>query len=160
MKTHPSVEQLWQEYLKEYASDPSQPMPEAWYFGYNEPLANDLAALVLSGTKTATASLYKLYEHENEPLPQVGDLNIITDWEGIAQCIIKTTKVNVIPFKAVSEAFAKKEGEGDKSLKFWKKVHQDIFAQELAALGETFHEDILVVCEEFKVVLKNDHSFE
>ena len=44
---------------------------EAWSFGSD---ADGLAALVLAGKKTATASAYPLYELEGEPLPQAGDI--------------------------------------------------------------------------------------
>jgi len=70
----------------------------------------NLAELVKQGIKRATTGLYYLYEIEGDTLPELGDLSIITDWQGKAQCIIKTKKVTILPFKEVNEEFAKIEG--------------------------------------------------
>ncbi len=46
------------------------------------------------------------------------------------------------------------EGEGDKSLAYWRKVHEDFFRDEYAACGLEFSQDIPVVCEEFELLMK------
>lgn len=127
---------------------------DAWSFGGNDVSANELAKLVASGVKTATASAYKLYEIENSDLPQVGGLNIILDANSNAVCITETTKVYTCPFKDVPESHAFKEGEGDLSLVYWRKVHKDFFTRELKEYNIDFDENMIVVCEEFKVVWK------
>ncbi len=131
---------------------PPETPPQAWYFCDNEHDANELAALVLAGTKTATASLYWAYVAEGEPLPQAGDLSIITTWDGTPQCIIETTEVQVVPFNAVDERQAYEEGEGDRSLAFWRRVHWDVFSRECAQIGRDPSEDMPVVCERFRVL--------
>lgn len=122
---------------------------EAWAFGCEPDL---LAKLVLSGQKTATTSSYPLYALENEPLPQVGEYNIILDGNDEAICITKTTKVYRTLFKDVSARHAYLEGEGDRSLAYWRKVHQDFFTAELAEVKLNFTPELEVVCEEFEVV--------
>ncbi len=109
-------EQLWTEYktLNPAIGDKI----DAWAFGV---FADQLADLVLRGEKTATASAYELYKIENEPLPQAGTFDVILDSQGRAVCIIKITKVSVVPFCQVSADHAFKEGEGDKSLTYWQK---------------------------------------
>ena len=61
-------------------------------------------------------------------------------------------KVTVLPYDQVPAEFAYKEGEGDRSLNYWREVHEAFFANELAEAGLAFSEDMLVVCEEFEVV--------
>lgn len=122
---------------------------EAWAFGCEPDL---LAKLVLHGQKTATTSSYPLYALENEPLPQVGEYNIILDGNDEAVCITKTTKVYRTLFKNVSARHAYLEGEGDRSLAYWRKVHQDFFTAELAEVKLDFTPELEVVCEEFEVV--------
>jgi uncharacterized protein YhfF len=126
----------------------------AWCFGGEAEEANELAELVVMGRKTATASAYELYKIENSPLPPVGDLNIILDTNNNAVCITETTKVYTCPFNQVSESHAFKEGEGDLSLEYWRKVHKDFFTKELSVYNLGFDENMIVVCEEFKVVWK------
>lgn len=122
---------------------------EAWAFGGD---ADKLAQLVKDGIKTATCSALVFYELENEELPQVGGYNIILDSEENAVCITRTTKVYVTTFDAVSEEHAFKEGEGNRSLEYWRKVHKKFFADELETINRQFNERIELVCEEFEVV--------
>ena len=104
---------------------------------------------MLNGIKTATASAYPLYEQEQEPLPKAGDYSVILNTKGEAVCIIRTTKVYVVPFREVSADHAFREGEDDRSLESWREVHRDFFPREMKAGGLTFDEDMPVVCEEF-----------
>ncbi len=119
---------------------------EAWSFGDSP---DQLAQLVREGTKTATASLHLWYELEKEPLPQAGEYSVILDSADEAVCVIRTETVFVVPFCQVEDRQAWKEGEGDRSLAYWRKVHEDFFSKELKTAGMTFHENMNVVCEEF-----------
>jgi len=125
---------------------------DAWCFGGNASIANELAKLVVNRIKTATASAYQLYEIENSPLPPIGGLNIILDSDNNAVCITETTKVYTCPFGEVSESHAFKEGEGDFSLAYWRKAHKDFFSKELKVHDLDFDENMIIVCEEFEVV--------
>ena len=124
---------------------------EAWAFGDDADL---LADLVLKGIKTATSSNYIFYELENEELPKVNEYSIILNSKDEAVCIIQTTKVYVTPFNEVDENHAYKEGERNRTLEDWRDIHQRFFGNELESIGKKFNEDMLVVCEEFKVVYK------
>ena len=124
---------------------------EAWSFGE---APDKLADLVLQGIKTATCSAYDLYQINTEPLPQAGTYSVILNSKEEAVCIIKTLKVYVTAFNQVSEEHAYKEGEGDRSLEYWRKVHERFLTNELAAVGKAFHENTKVVCEEFEVMYK------
>ena len=121
----------------------------SWAFGS---LADELADLVLRGEKTATASAYELYKLENEPLPKAGSFDVILDSQDQAVCIVEITKVSVQPFHQVSADHAYKEGEGDKSLAYWRQVHEDFFTEWMREAGLTFTPDSKVVLEEFRKV--------
>ena len=157
-REHRSVKEIWERYLSSISKNMNNSVKtyESWYFCNNKKDANELAELVKKGIKKATASLHCLYEIENEQVPKAGDYAVITNWNGIAQCIIKTKNINIIPFKNVTKEFAAKEGEGDKSLRFWRKVHRKFFAMELKERNKKFSEDMLVVCEEFEVVYQSE----
>ncbi|MCY6372652.1 ASCH domain-containing protein [Clostridium ganghwense] len=153
---HKSVQKMWKNYLTSIGENDGNTNKNytSWYFCDNEKSANDLAKLVREGIKRGTTSLYYWYELENEELPTEDNYSIITDWNGIAQCIIRIKKVDVLPFKDVNEEFAEIEGEGDKSLKYWQKAHIDFFTTELKEQEMEFSQEMLVVCEEFEVVYK------
>ena len=148
-----SVEEMWAAFL---TARPGLAPPGAtyssWHFCDNQPDADELADLVLAGRKGATASALWSYEAENEPLPQVGDLSVITDWTGLARCVIRTSLVEVVAFAAVGEEFAAVEGEGDGSLEYWREAHRAAFGRELAGSDRSPGPDMPVVCERFEVV--------
>ena len=140
-------EDMWESYCK--SDNLSSKVYEAWAFG-NKP--DKLAELVMKGVKTATSSLYILYEIEQEALPEEGSYSVILDSREDAKCIIKTTRVYVVPFNKVSDAHAYREGEGDRSLAYWRAVHKEFFSDCLKQKGLSLDETMDVVCEEFEIV--------
>ena len=143
-----TAEQMWKEFTAarpEFAGAKY----EAWPFG-GAPDA--LAELTLRGVKTATASAHPLYELQGAPLPHPGDLSVVLDGSDGAVCVIRTTAVNVLPFLEVPARHAWLEGEGDRSLVYWREVHEDFFTRELQAVGRAFTPELRVVCEEFEVL--------
>lgn len=155
-KVHVSVENMWEDYLSSIGEsvENTNKSYDSWYFCDSEESANELAVLVKEGVKRGTTSLYDLHAIENEELPKVGELSVITDWNGIAQSVIKVKKVNILPFNEVDEELASIEGEGDKSLEYWQRVHIDFFTRELKGFNMEFSKDMLIVFEEFEVVYK------
>lgn len=149
-----STEVLWDTFLKRNPNNPIKKIPISFYFCDNKKDADDCAELVVKGIKQATAPSLWWHEINNEPLPQVGNQYIVTDWEGNAKAIIETTKVVLTPFKDITAEFAKTEGEGDKSLAYWKKVHQAYYTREMEPHGEQFNKHMIIVCEYFKTIFK------
>ena len=124
---------------------------DAWAFGVEADL---LADLVLKGEKTATASAYDLYAVDNDPLPQEGTFDVVLDSQDQAVCIVEVTKVSVQPFHQVSADHAYKEGEGDRSLAYWRAIHEEFFTEEFEETEIEFNGQTRILCEEFKVVYK------
>ena len=122
------------------------------YFCADEINANICAELILAGKKTATCSLKSSYENESEELPQAGSLTVVTDWAGNPTSIIETIKVTECRFSDVSAEFAASEGEGDKSLEYWKRVHEAYYKREMEPHGDKFDENMIIVCEYFKTM--------
>lgn len=122
---------------------------EPWAYGDQPDL---LAELTRTGVKTATASAGIWYEIEDEPMPRAGEYSVILNSRDEAVCVIRTTRVYTTPFDQVSAEQAHREGEGDRSLAYWRRVHEDFFHAELAEAGLSFTLDMPVVCEEFELV--------
>ena len=122
---------------------------EGWAFGGEDTpeLADELAALVVRGRKTATTGLMREYEEDGDPLPQVGEHRYILDSRGDPVCVVEITEVRVVPFGEVDANFARDEGEGDLSLEHWRKVHRAFFSNYGGVTDDT-----LVVCERFRVL--------
>jgi uncharacterized protein YhfF len=65
---------------------------------------------------------------------------------------IETTQVSLRRFRDVDAVFAAAEGEGDKSLAYWRQAHQTFFETSLAAIDKNFTEDMWLVCEYFRLL--------
>ncbi len=140
---------LWEEYKNIDNSIGNK--YDVWSFGASP---DKLLDLVLKGEKTGTSSLYNLYEMENEPIPKKGDYSIILNSKNEACCIIQNIDIEVIPFCEVTKEHAFKEGEGDKSLEYWRNEHIIFFEDCLKDMKDKFSENTLVVYEEFKLVYR------
>lgn len=139
---------MWKAFKKEFPLESNRGY-EAWAFGE---APDELAKLVLQGKKTATTSIHEGYRFGDTPLPEVGDLNILLLENKEAVCILRTKKVSIMPFEEVGEDHARKEGEGDLSLEYWREVHQRFFEKEMMEMGKAFSHKTLVVCEEFEII--------
>ncbi|MGM9660046.1 MAG: tRNA (N6-isopentenyl adenosine(37)-C2)-methylthiotransferase MiaB [Faecousia sp.] len=128
------------------------PEYDAYAYGYPE-MADEILAALLRGDKRATTGLKCLYELEKEPLPQAGQYSVILDSKGAPHCITRITKIEITPFRDISEEYAFIEGEGDKSLSYWKDAHREVFTRECREdFRMEFSEDMDCVCEYFEVV--------
>lgn len=152
MKIPSSIRPFWDEFQASIDFDASSRFYEVFHFDDNEATADFLADLVLKGTKRATASLLWTYEAESKPVPKLGDLSVVINWASEPLCVIESKIVDIVPFEEVSEAFAAIEGEGDKSLRYWKEVHWDYFGRECQRLNKERSLVMPVVCEQFEVI--------
>ena len=142
-----TAQEMWERFVKEKNIEDAE--YDAWAFGDD---TDGLAELVRQGIKTGTSSAYPLYELDGEPLPEASGYSVILNLKEEAVCIIENTKVYIVPFCEVSSDHAFKEGEGDRSLTYWRKVHEAFFSACMEEAGLAFDENMKVVCEEFRVV--------
>jgi uncharacterized protein YhfF len=151
---HPSIPALWRAYLASIGEAPetTDKTFDTWSFGDNPADASELVDLVLRGEKRATTPSVWELEAAGEPIPEPGDVHIVTDADGIARCILRTTHVEVVPFNQVDAAYARVEGEGDTSLAYWRRTHWAYYHRVLADTPHEPRPDMPVVCQRFAVV--------
>jgi len=146
---------FWNKFIIDNPNYKNFIIPESFYFCDNKIDADKCAELVINGVKQATASSIWSFKVNNENLPEIGDLNIITNWNKIPKAIIKTTKTEIIKYKDITAQFAYIEGEGDRSLSYWKKVHKNYYSREMKGSKEKFTQDLLILCQYFKTIYTN-----
>jgi uncharacterized protein YhfF len=111
-------------------------------FGDSPDLADQPLELVLEGVKTATCST------EDEPnISKPGERWIVLDGRGNPRCVIESTEVIYHRYGDVDAAFAHDEGEGDRSLSYWRDAHRSYFTR-----PGKFSEDMMLMCERFRLV--------
>ena len=143
----PEIEAFWEAYVA--ASGAAGPYT-AWGFGDDEKpeLMTELGVLVRDGPKRATTGRLDDFDPETDPVPTPGDHSVILDGAGQPVCIIRTRSVEIRPYGEVDAAFAWDEGEGDRSLEYWRRAHEWYFA----SIGEPIDATTPLVLERFDKV--------
>ena len=116
---------------------------ETFSFGDSPELANELVELVLAGAKRATCWA----ESQGLLSAEVGKLMVALDGYGVPRAVLRTLELTKRRFNEIDEAFAFDEGEGDRSLRFWRDAHKRYFTR----LGR-YAPDMMLWCERFEVV--------
>jgi uncharacterized protein YhfF len=126
-------------------------------FAFPGPLRDQLVAAILNGAKTSTTGLVADYEHEREPLPEVGERAVVIDSAERAVAVIETTEVRVVPLSQVDLGHVIDEGEGDRSVAEWRTNHEGFWhsAEMRAAMDDpdfTVDDATLTVLQRFRLV--------
>ena len=149
----PAIEAFWAAYRA--ASGIGHDRYDVVAMGDTPGLADELAALIVSGPKRATASLDRDYGEGRPPRPARGDHVVVIDGAGRPRCIWQTTEVTVRPLIAVDDAFAWDEGEGDRSRATWLENHRAYFARQAVREGFALTNAEPTVFERFRLVWPN-----
>ena len=146
-----SVKMFWTEFCQENPNVPIDTPYQVWFFHHNRDSSKKLVELVLRGTKKGTASLMEDESDFGEG-GIVGGYSLVTDFDGTPQCVIQTTEVRQLPFIEVDAQFAFDEGEGDKTLEYWRNAHRRFFTECCRELDIEFNEKLPVCCKRFKLL--------
>jgi uncharacterized protein YhfF len=95
---------------------------ESFSFGDTPELADELLELVLTGKKSAICWAAS----EGDKGVVFGKRWIVKDGQGRPSAILETVELARRRFAEVGAAFAYDEGEGDRSLEYWRKAHTNI----------------------------------
>jgi len=120
---------------------------ETFSFGDSPKLADELLALVLSGAKRATCWA----ESQGLLSAEVGKAMVVLDGRGVPRAVVRTIELTKRRFDEVDVAFARDEGEGDRSLQYWREAHRRYFTR----LGR-YAPDMMLWCERFELVARLD----
>ncbi len=125
---------------------------DAWSFGDNSELADELLHAIKRGIKRTTTSLVIENQLEDWPDPKIGDYDIILEGKGVPALVIETVSVRKVKYRDVDAEHAYWEGEGDRDLETYFKEHDKYYRRRGKELGFEFNKDMMVYLSKFKVV--------
>ena len=101
------------------------PGEKARYFlpmsiGSTPEAADEGAGLILNGTKTLTSSPF--WDYPDGKIPFVGALSVLLDGPRRPRGIVQTTRVEIMPFGAITEEMALAYGEGERTVEWWHRI--------------------------------------
>jgi uncharacterized protein YhfF len=152
-----AVKDFWHAFVQSGAYPPGvngQDVPPAGWFGDNPALADELGQLVYDGVKTATCGALWEWEYDGDPLPEVGQLEIVLDGQNRPICVMEITEVEIKPYNEVDADFAYEEGEDDRTLASWRAAHWSYFSRVLGRVGRTPEETMPLICQRFRVIYR------
>ena len=115
---------------------------ETFSFGDSPELADKLLSLVLDGKKRATCWAVS----QGLMSAAVGKSMVALDSAKRPRAVLRTVELVQRRFDEVDEAFAYDEGEGDRSLAFWREAHERYFTR-----LKVFRPNMMLWCERFEV---------
>ena len=121
-------------------------------YGDSESLSEGLLALIRSGKKRAGTGLLRAYEAAGEPLPCLGDIEIVVNHQHEPALVTRLTSVEIMPYSQVGAEFAAIEGEGDRSLEYWRHAHWAYFSCECLRVGRKPELAMPVICSVFELL--------
>jgi uncharacterized protein YhfF len=112
-------------------------------FGDGPELADELLALILEGRKRATC--WSAAEGIKDTV--VGGRWVVEDGQRRPRAVLITVALERVRFDLVDGDFAAAEGEGDLSLTYWRKAHEEYFTK-----NGGFAPNMDLWCERFDVI--------
>ena len=135
----------------------------AWGFAFPGPLRDELTALALDGTKTATAGLAVDYVMDGVMPARVGDREVLLDSADRPVAIIEVTKISMSTIALVDDEFARAEGEGFADARDWREAHERFWSGYIDEIRTSLRDpsfeltdSTVVVCEWFRIVERLD----
>jgi uncharacterized protein YhfF len=131
------------------------PAEESRYFlplsiGSTRETADEGAMLILNGTKTLTSSPF--WDYPDGRIPFVGALAVLLDGSRQPRGIVETTRVDIMPFGAITEEMARAYGEGERTVEWWNRVMGAFYRASAARHCATLTDDTPHIWEWFTVV--------
>lgn len=137
---------LWAAYTQAHPEHGDEE-PARGPFGDSPTLADELLALVVTGTKRATAGP----PDPEEPV-RVGGHWVVLDGAGVERLVLRTTDVRIGRLDSVDDAFAHDEGEDDRTRASWLREHRRYVRRVLGRPADADVDDTPMVFERFSVV--------
>jgi uncharacterized protein YhfF len=117
---------------------------QSFAFGDSAKLADELLALVLDGKKRATCWAVA----EGMKGAELSKCMVVRDGSGRPRAVLRTLELAQRRFGEVDAGFAFDEGEGDRSLDYWRAAHRRYFTR-----LKLYQPDMIPWCERFELVM-------
>ena len=154
-----NVDRYWEQYLESFPTRVTRLYAGVTPFGITSEDARTIAPLVRDGIKTATGGLVWANEADGKPGPRPGDLWIVIAGADEPVCIIETTEVRIFPYDEVPDEYAWEGGEGDRSVRDWRRIYWKYIVSECNRIGREPSLKAPLAMERFRVVYSEPLRF-
>jgi uncharacterized protein YhfF len=154
-----AIEEFWQRCRRDHKIETNEyhvsTFADPQFLDLNDPLLDlsEQPRLVAARRKQGTAHLLFDFEINKIPRRKVGDYWVVPTFDNEPLFLLRVVDVFVMPFNQVPESFAKREGEGEQTQRWWQDAHRAYFMPQCKKWGVEWREDLPTVCESFELVV-------
>ena len=141
-------------YFEKYVNDDNPVLYDYFSFEGDKKTSDYYLSLILEEKKKVMITPLYAYTEEENDMPILNSYSVIMDWEGYPRCIIKTTKVSIIPFNNITKEIVDLEGENT-TLEEWKASNEKYYKEDAIEYGYSFSSDMELCVEEFVIIHKD-----
>lgn len=146
-----SARTLWKKFIVEQEELKEHPY-RIWKFVENSDYRKDIISRILNEEVTGESFSVDYFEANSQPLPRVGQYNVICDTSEQAYCIVKT--VAVIPSRFADVTMALAELEGCHSVQQWRRFNELKYKKLCERMEIVFDEELPLIFEKFEIVYR------
>lgn len=123
-------------------------------FGGSKAMADVIVPLIEQGEKTGTFAL--AWEFRNDPAaaPQLHDLYVVTDFEGVPVLLYRITGIERVAFEDIGPQHVAVEGPNARDVTVWRNIHWPYWGGMLRAQGEEPTPRMPVIFQAFEVLFR------
>ncbi len=121
-------------------------------YGNSQAMADIIVPLILQGEKTGTFAQASEFEADPAAAPAVGDLYVVTQWDGIPALLYRITAVERVPFEGINHQHVQVEGPNARDVTIWRKIHWDYWGGMLRAKGREPSMQMPVIFSRFELL--------
>jgi uncharacterized protein YhfF len=121
-------------------------------FGNSAAISDVIMPLILSREKTGTFALESEFAHAPNEAPKVGDVYVVTRFDGHPALLYRITEVERVPFSEISHEHVQVEGPNARTVSVWRQIHWAYWGGILRAQGREPSEDMPVLFQRFEVI--------
>ncbi len=149
-----NVDRYWEQYLDSLPVDAKRPSgyADTVAFGFTWEHARAIAPLVRNGPKTATGDLVWSSEADGKPGARPRDLWVVIAGPDEPVCIVEVTEVRVFPYDEVPHEYAWEGGEGDRTVRDWRRIYWKLIVSECKRIGREPDVKAPLSMERFRLV--------
>ncbi len=147
-----ATDRFWAECADQIADPPADGFYRARHFSDQQAMSVRIIDLIRAGEKVGTFTSPWLFEGDRNKTPVVGGYMMVTDFEGTPALIVRTTKLETVPYDEITEEHTQIDGPAVRPLDVWDRVHWAYFERNLEPKGMAPERDMPVVVEQFELV--------
>lgn len=121
-------------------------------FGGSKAMSDIIVPLIETRQKTGTFALAAEFESDPARAPQVGDLYVVTHFDGTPAVLYRITFVETVPFEGIDHDHVQVEGPKARDVGVWRGIHWDYFGAIMRSMGREGSMQMPIVFQRFEVL--------